>query len=94
MTPNTEQDVTDYREALDANVRRVVGFAALRRIHKLIATWEEERRILRTRVVPIAAAVMLVLAALMWVYFNPYLWTAGIPDYSVPMCAPAGSVSI
>ena len=94
MTPNAEKDVNDFRPALEENVRRVVGIVALRRIHKLIATWEEEKRILRTRVVPIAAAVMLVLAVLIWIFGNPYLWMVGAATYTVPMCAPAGTVAI
>ena len=94
MTPNNERDVNDFRPGLEENVRRVVAISALRRIHKLIAEREREMRLLKTRVVPIAFFVMLVIAVLVWLYFNPYLWAAGIPDYSVPMCAPAGSVTI
>jgi hypothetical protein len=94
MTPNTERDVNDFQPALQENVRRVVAISALRRMHRLIATWEEEKRILRRRVLPIAAVLMLVLAALIWLFFNPYLWAANAPDYSVPMCAPEGSVTI
>lgn len=91
MTPNNEQDVNDFRPALEENVRRTVAISALRRIHKLIAEREWEMRLLWTRVLPIAAAVMLVLAALIWLYFNPW---SGVATYSVPMCAPAGSVAI
>ena len=92
MTPNNERDVNDFRPALEANVRRVVGIATLRRIHKLIAEREREMRLLRTRVVPIAFAAMLVVAALIWLYFNPYLWMTGAP--ALPMCGPPGSVTI
>jgi hypothetical protein len=70
MTPDNDRDAD--RVAREENVRRVVAFAALRRIHKLIATREEERRILRTWIVPVAAVVMLVLAVLIWYYANPY----------------------
>lgn len=77
MAPNTEKDVNDFRPALEENVRRTVAISALRRIHKLIAEREWEMRLLWTRVLPIAAAVMLVLAALIWLYFNPWSGAAG-----------------
>ena len=94
MTPNEKQDVNDFRPGLEENVRRVVAISALRRIHKLIAEREREMRLLKTRVVPIAFFVMLVIAVLVWLYFNPYVWAADIPDHSVPMCGPPGSVTI
>jgi hypothetical protein len=72
MEPKPERDVNDFRPALQENVRRVVAISALRRIHRLIAEREWEMRMLWTRVLPVAAAVMLVLAALIWLYFNPY----------------------
>jgi hypothetical protein len=76
MEPDTEKkDANDFRPALEENVRRVVAISALRRIHRLIAERERELRLLRTRVLPIALAVMLVLAVLIWLYFNP--WTGG-----------------
>ena len=67
-----KKDANDFRPALEENVRRVVAISALRRIRRLIAEREWEIRLLWTRVLPVAVAVMLVLAALIWLYFNPY----------------------
>ena len=43
MTPGTEQNVTDDREVIQSNVRRIVGFAALRQsarsVNKLICMY-------------------------------------------------------
>ena len=72
MTPNSEREVTDYRPALEANVRRTVAIATLRRIYKIIAEREREMRLLRSRVLPIAAIVTTIIAALIWIYANPW----------------------
>lgn len=85
MTPGTEQNVTDDREVIQSNVRRIVGFAALRRIHKLVAERRDEERIMRNRVAPIAAIVMIVIAALIWTFGSPYPSEDRAP---LPECSP------
>ena len=85
MTPNPEQGVTDDREVIQSNVRRIVGFAALRRIHKLVAERQDEERIMRNRVAPIAAIVMVVIAALIWTFGSPYPNEDRTP---LPECSP------
>jgi len=77
VAPDKQQDVPDYREALEENVRRTVAISALRRIHKLIAEREREMHLLRTRVVPIAAIVLILIAVLIWIFGNPYRWWSG-----------------
>ena len=72
MTPKTGQSVTDDREAIESNVRRIVGITALRRIHKVISDHRDEEQIMRTRVAPIAAIVMIVIALLIWTFGSPY----------------------
>lgn len=85
MTPQTEKSVTDDREVIESNVRRIVGIAALRRIHKLITDRKDEERILRTVVAPIAAVLMIVAAALIWHFASP--WADGM-EAPLPECAP------
>ena len=85
MTPNPEQGVPDDREAIQSNVRRIVGFAALRRIHKVITDRRDEERIMRNRVAPIAAIVMIFIAALIWTFGSPYTDDARAP---LPECSP------
>ena len=85
MTPNTEQSAKDDREAIQSNVRRIVGIAALRRIHKLISDRHDEERIMRTVVAPIAVVVMIVIAALIWNFGSPRAGDAAAP---LPECSP------
>ena len=91
MTPNTEQSVTDDREMIESNVQRIVGITALRRIHKLISDRQDEERILRAVVAPIAAAMMIVVAALIWTYGSPRSDPAFGP---LPECSPPRSQNI
>ena len=87
MTPNPEQSVTDDRELIESNVRRIVGITALRRIHKLISERHDEERIMRTVVAPIAAVVMIVVAVLIWHFGSPRMAddaTAPLPECSPP----------
>jgi sulfite exporter TauE/SafE len=85
LTPDTEKSVTDDREAIQSNVRRIVGIAALRRIHRMISGREEEQRMLRTVIAPIAAIVMIVIAVLIWHFASPWADDALAP---LPECAP------
>ena len=86
MTPDTGKNVTDDREVIESNVRRIVGIAALRRIHRLISDRRDEERIMRARVAPIAAAVMIVIAMLIWHFASPYADDA--QEAPLPQCAP------
>lgn len=85
MTPDTERNVADDREVIESNVRRIVGIAALRRIHKLISDRKDEERVMRNVVAPIAAAVMIVIAVLIWHFAGPYMDDEAGP---LPECAP------
>jgi hypothetical protein len=91
MTPNNEQSVTDDREVIESNVRRIVGFAALRRIHKMVSDRQDEDRILRTVVAPIAAVVMIAIAALIWTYGSPRTDPTLAP---LPECSPPRNQNI
>lgn len=91
MTPRTEQSVTDDREMIEPNVRRIVGITALRRIHKVISERRDEERIMRTRVAPIAAIVMIVIALLIWTFGSPYTDEARAP---LPECSPPRNQNI
>jgi hypothetical protein len=85
MTPDTERNMTDGREVIESNVRRIVGIAALRRIHKAISDRREADRILRTVIAPIAALVMIVVAALIWTFGGPRAEsTAPLPECAPP----------
>jgi hypothetical protein len=86
MTHNPGPDVTNDRDVIESNVRRIVGFTALRRIHKIIADRQEEDRVLRTLVAPIATILMIVIAALIWSYGSPR--TDSRPAGPLPECAP------
>ena len=91
MTPNNEQSVTDDREMIESNVRRVVGFAALRRIHKLVSDRQDEERIMRSVVAPIAAVVMIAIAVLIWTYGSP----RADPEFGpLPECSPPRNQNI
>jgi hypothetical protein len=91
MTPNTEQSVTDDREMIESNVRRIVGITALRRIHKVISDRRDEERIMRTRVAPVAAVVMIVIAALIWNFGSPRTDASMAP---LPECSPPRNQNI
>ena len=80
-----ERNVPDDREMIESNVRRIVGFAALRRIRKVISDRQEADRILRTIVAPIAAVLMVVIAALIWTFGSPHADSVNAP---LPECAP------
>jgi hypothetical protein len=54
----------DAQPNIDDNVRRTVGYAALRQIHRLLAAWErEERRDRRIAFVLAGVLILTVLAA-------------------------------
>jgi hypothetical protein len=91
MTPNTGQSVTDDREMIESNVRRIVGITILRRIHKLISERRDEEQIMRTLVAPIAALAMIVIAALIWTYGSPRADPTFAP---LPECSPPRSQNI
>jgi hypothetical protein len=91
MTPNTGQSVTHDREMIESNVRRIVGIAALRRVHKLLTDRRDEERILRAVVAPIAAFMMIVIAALIWTYGSPRAESQLAP---LPECSPPRSQNI
>ena len=92
MTRDPGPDATNDREVIEANVRRIVGFAALRRIHRIITDRQEEERILRTLVAPVATILMIVVAALIWSYGSPR--TDDGPAGPLPECAPPRSENI
>ena len=71
MTQGDGGSVTEDREIIDASVRRVVGIAALRRIHRIISDRKEEERIMRKIVAPLATLLMIVIAALIWHFGSP-----------------------
>jgi len=85
MTPHNEHNVTDDREMIESNVRRIVGFAALRRIHKLVSDRQDEERIMRSVVAPIAAVVMIAIAVLIWTYGSP---RSDADSGPLPECSP------
>lgn len=91
MTPNTEQSVTNDREMIESNVPRIVGMATLRRIHKLVSDRQDAERVLRTVVAPVAAVVMIVIAALIWIYGSPRTDSTLAP---LPECSPPRSQNI
>jgi hypothetical protein len=92
MTRDPGSDVTNDREVIESNVRRIVGFAALRRIHRIITNRQEEERVLRTLVAPIATILMIVAAALIWSYGSPRMDNR--PAGPLPECAPPRSENI
>jgi hypothetical protein len=71
MTHGDGRIVTEDREVIDTNVRRIVGIAALRRIHRIISDRAEEERIMRRVVAPLATLLMIVIAALIWHFGGP-----------------------
>ena len=91
MTPHNEQNVTDDREMIESNVRRIVGFAALRRIHKLVSDRQDEERIMRSVVAPIAAVVMIAIAVLIWTYGSP---RSDADSGPLPECSPPRNQNI
>jgi len=91
MTPDTEHSVTDDREMIESNVRRFVGFAALRRIHKLVSGRQDEERVMRSVVAPIAAVVMIAIALLIWTYGSPRTDPTFAP---LPECSPPRNQNI
>ena len=86
MTADERQNVTEDRELIESSVRRIVGIAALRRIHRIISDRKEEERILRKVVAPIAALLMIVVAALIWHFGSPRTDPSADP---LPQCSPA-----
>ena len=87
MTPDTRPGVTDDREAIDAGVRRLVGISALNRIRGIIDENREADRVMRSRVAPIAAIVMIAIAALIWT-FGTARRDADPAAGPLPECAP------
>ena len=60
----------DAQPNIDDNVRRTVGYAALRQIHRLLAAWEcEERRDRRIAFV-LAGVLMCVILAATAIYYS------------------------
>ena len=86
MTRHPGPDVANVREVIESNVRRIVGLAALRRIHRIITDRQQEERVLRTLVAPVATVLMIVVAALIWSYGSPR--TDDRPAGPLPECAP------
>lgn len=85
MTPENPRGAAEDREMIESNVRRVVGIAALRRIHKLIAERRNADHILRAVIAPIAAILMVVIAALIWNFGGPRAEPLATP---LPECSP------
>jgi hypothetical protein len=71
MASDQKSGDANDREVIESNVRRIVGIAALRRVHRLIGEREETDRALRNFVAPIAAFVMILVAVLIWTYGSP-----------------------
>ena len=86
MTSDERQNVTEDRELIESKVRRIVGIAALRRIHRIISDRTEEERIMRKIVAPVAALLMIVVAALIWHFGSPRMDPEADP---LPQCSPA-----
>ena len=90
MTHGDGRTVTEDREMIDTNVRRIVGIAALRRIHRLLSDRKEEERIMRKVVAPLATLLMIVIAALIWHFGSP----REMPDIGPLECSPPASERI
>lgn len=90
MTHADGRTVTEDREMIDANVRRIVGIAALRRIHRIISDRKEEQLIMRKVVAPLATLLMIVIAALIWHFGSP----RNMPDVGPLECSPPASERI
>lgn len=86
MSQDKRNGVTEDREMIEANVRRIVGIAALRRIHRIIAEHKEGDRLLRAVIAPVAIVLMIVIAALIWTFGSPRAesMTAPLPECSPP----------
>jgi hypothetical protein len=84
MASDQKSGDANDREVIESNVRRIVGIAALRRIHRLIGDREETDRALRNFVAPIAAFVMILVAVLIWTYGPRF----AEPKGPLPECAP------
>jgi hypothetical protein len=86
MSHDRKNGVTEDRKMIEANVRRIVGIAALRRIHRIIVEHKEGDRLLRTVIAPVAIFLMAVIAALIWTFGSPRaeLMTAPLPQCSPP----------
>ena len=66
----------DNKRAIEENVRRTVGFAALRKIHRLLTEWEiEERRSRRIAFVLASVLIVTILAAVAIYYSSLQLLT-------------------
>jgi hypothetical protein len=90
MTHGDGRIVTEDREVIDTNVRRIVGIAALRRIHRIISDRAEEERIMRRVVAPLATLLMIVIAALIWHFGGP----REVPGVGPLECSPPASERI
>jgi hypothetical protein len=86
MPKDEKNGVTEDREMIEANVRRIVGIAALRRIQRIIAEHREGDRLLRAVIAPVAVFLMAVIAALIWTYGSPRAEPMAEP---LPRCSPA-----
>jgi len=87
MTPDPGHSVTDDRKVIESNARRTVGIATLRRFRKLLSDRQDEERILRAVVAPVAAVMMIVVAALIWHFGSPRMsddLMAPLPECSPP----------
>lgn len=58
------------QRSIDDNVRRTVGFAALRKIHRLIATWESEERRARRVALVVASVLFCAIVAAVVIYYS------------------------
>lgn len=88
MTTESRPGVTDDREAIDAGVRRIVGISALNRISRIIDENREADRVMRGRVAPIAAIVMIAIAALIWTFGTGRYERQPADLTPLPECAP------
>jgi hypothetical protein len=86
MSQDRKNGVTEDREMIEANVRRIIGIAALRRIHRIIVERKEGDRLLRAVIAPAAVFLMAVIAALIWTYGSPRAEPMTEP---LPQCSPA-----
>ena len=58
------------QRSIDDNVRRTVGFAALRKIQRLIATWESEERRARRVALVVASVLVCAIVAAVVIYYS------------------------
>ena len=91
MATDPKPAANEDREAIESNVRRMVGITALRRIHRLIDERAQSERVLRNVIAPIAVLLMIVVAALIWKFGSPRMDDSAGP---LPECAPPRSQNV